>query len=99
MTPDELQTLVVRISEQVRTPVDYVSLIAHLLTDVPRDVLSAYRSTALAGGDDAMVETAIRLAGVIETAMRGVDAVRRDAQRRLVDEMADAAEQHANRKR
>lgn len=46
-----------------------------------------------------MVETAIRLAGVIETAMRGVDAVRRDAQRRLVDEMADAAEQHANRKR
>lgn len=35
MTPDELQTLVVRISEQVRTPVDYVSLIAYLLTGRP----------------------------------------------------------------
>ena len=86
--------------EYIRTPFDYVRVMTFLLVSVPPDTVALFRLmlTAAPSVPPVEAEIALRMADVLDAAMRAAREVDAAAQRRSMDQMAEAAEQYANGK-
>lgn len=100
MMDAELRALLEYLSNSIRTPFDYVTVMTFLLVSVPPDTVASFRLmlTAAPSVPPAEAEIALRMADVLDAAMRTAREVDAAAQRRSMDQMAEAAEQYANGK-